>query len=49
MIYASHFDKDYLALDQKKKEMETKIAIALRDKNFHLAKALCEELETYVN
>ena len=48
MIYASHFDKDYLAIDQKKKEMETKIAIALRDKDFALAKGLSEELETII-
>ena len=49
MIYASHFDKDYLALDLKKKEIETKVAIALRDGDFFLAKTLCEELETYIN
>jgi len=45
MIYASHFDRDYLAIDQQKKEVETKIAIALRDNDFALAKVLCEELE----
>ena len=48
MIYASHFDRDYLAIDQKKKEIETKIAIALRDNDFTNAKVLCEELEAYI-
>lgn len=48
MIYASHFDRDYLAIDQKKKEIETKIAIALRDNDFTNAKVLCQELEAYI-
>jgi len=45
MIYANHFDKDYLENEQKKKAVETKIALALMDTNFALAKALSEELE----
>lgn len=48
MIYTNHFDQDYLAIDQTKKEIETKIAIALRDGDFTLAKGLCEELETII-
>ena len=48
MIYASHFDKDYLALDLKKKEIETKVAIALRDGDFTLAKRLQEDLDAII-
>ncbi|WP_195988076.1 ABC-F family ATP-binding cassette domain-containing protein [Clostridium sp. D53t1_180928_C8] len=49
MIYMNHFNKDYLKLEQKKKEVETKIELALRDNNFILAKELSEKLETIVN
>ncbi|HKM04444.1 MAG TPA: ATP-binding cassette domain-containing protein [Lachnospiraceae bacterium] len=45
MIYARHFDKDYLELEQKKKELETKVELALKDMDFTLAKTLCVELE----
>ncbi|MEG2018562.1 MAG: ABC-F family ATP-binding cassette domain-containing protein, partial [Clostridium sp.] len=45
MIYAEHFDKDYLEIEQKKKAMETKIAQALENNDFEGAKVLCEELE----
>ena len=45
MIYASHFDRDYLEIEQKKKSVETKIAFALNDMNFELARVLSEELE----
>ncbi len=48
MIYASHFDKDYLELEQKKKALETKIEFALMDNNFGTAKVLCEELEALI-
>jgi ATP-binding cassette subfamily F protein 3 len=48
MIYASHFDKDYLEIEQKKKSVETKIALALIDTNFELAKILSEELEELI-
>lgn len=48
MIYANHFDKDYLENEQKKKEIETRIALALRDKNFELAKDLSEKLEVLI-
>lgn len=48
MIYANHFDKDYLEIEQKKKSVETKIALALKDNNFMLAKVLCEELESLI-
>ena len=49
MIYANHFNKDYLEIEQKKKLVETKIELALRDNNFILAKSLSEELEEIIN
>jgi ATPase components of ABC transporters with duplicated ATPase domains len=48
MIYASHFGKDYLEIEQKKKLVETKIELALKDTDFTLAKALSEELEELI-
>jgi ATP-binding cassette subfamily F protein 3 len=48
MIYTSHFDRDYLELEQKKKTVETKIALALKNTDFALAKVLSEELEELI-
>jgi ATP-binding cassette subfamily F protein 3 len=48
MIYASHFDKDYLEIEQKKKAVETKIEAALIDNEFTLARVLSEELEELI-
>lgn len=48
MIYASHFNKDYLETEQKKKSVEMKIELALKDKNFELAKGLVDELEEII-
>ncbi len=48
MIYASHFDRDYLELEQNKKAIETKIELALKATNFTLAKVLSEELEELI-
>ncbi|HEY8889221.1 MAG TPA: ATP-binding cassette domain-containing protein [Clostridium sp.] len=48
MIYANHFDKDYLEIEQKKKLVETKIELALKDTDFTLAKVLSEELEELI-
>lgn len=48
MIYANHFDKDYLELEQKKKVLETKIELALKANDFALAKSLCEDLEALI-
>lgn len=45
MIYANHFDRDYLANEQKKKTIETKIELALKDSDFELAKTFSDELE----
>ena len=48
MIYDSHFDRDYLEIEQKKKLVETKIELALKNTDFVLAKVLSEELEELV-
>jgi ATP-binding cassette subfamily F protein 3 len=48
MIYNTHFSKDYLDIEQKKQLVETKIATALQDNDFILAKSLCEELESLI-
>jgi ATP-binding cassette subfamily F protein 3 len=47
-IYANHFDRDYLEIEQKKKSIETKIELALKDKDFELAKSLSEGLEELI-
>lgn len=44
MIYANHFDKDYLLLEQKKKELENKIQQLLRKNEFEQARLLMEPL-----
>jgi len=48
MIYDCHFDKDYLEREQKKKQLETRIELALKDNDFELAKVICEELEALI-
>lgn len=48
MIYENHFSKDYLELEQQKKEVETRIEKLLQDKEYESAKELCEKLETIV-
>jgi ATP-binding cassette subfamily F protein 3 len=48
MIYANHFDKDYLLLEQKKKETETRIQQLLRTNEFEKAKVLTESLEEII-
>ncbi|PYE48791.1 ABC-F family ATP-binding cassette domain-containing protein [Paenibacillus barcinonensis] len=45
MIYASHFNKDYLENEQKKKAVEMQIELALKDTDFERAKGLVDELE----
>ncbi len=44
MIYEKYFDKDYLEIEQKKKELETKVTAALKNKDIEKAKNLCEQL-----
>ncbi|OAO89076.1 hypothetical protein AXX17_ATUG04720 [Arabidopsis thaliana] len=48
MIYASHFDKDYLQMEENKKSLEMKIELALKDTDFELAKGLVDELEELI-
>jgi ATP-binding cassette subfamily F protein 3 len=48
MIYANHFSKDYLELEDKKKTIETRIESALKNEEFELAKKLSEELEELI-
>jgi ATP-binding cassette subfamily F protein 3 len=48
MIYANHFERDYLEIEQKKREVETRIATALKASDIDLAKDLAEELEELI-
>lgn len=48
MIYANYFDKDYLLLEEKKKETETRIQQMLRMNEFEKAKVLMESLEEII-
>jgi ATP-binding cassette subfamily F protein 3 len=48
MIYDNHFSKDYLELEQKKKELETRIENYLKNNDYVSAKDVCEELESLV-
>lgn len=47
-IYQNHFDKEYLELEQKKKELETKIEKCLKDSDYESAKKWCEQLEEVI-
>lgn len=48
MIYANHFDKDYLQIEEKKKSVEIEIASALKDTDFERARTLSEKLEELI-
>lgn len=48
MIYASHFDKDYLEREEMKKSLETKIELALNETDFELAKVISEDLDELI-
>ena len=48
MIYQDHFDKDYLELEQKKKELETRIEGCLQNKDYKTAKKISEQLEEVI-
>ncbi|WP_214626110.1 ABC-F family ATP-binding cassette domain-containing protein [Paenibacillus agaridevorans] len=48
MIYASHFDKDYLEKEQNKRSVEMKIELALKNNEFELAKVWVDELEELI-
>ena len=49
MIYENHFDKDYLELEQKKKELETRVENLLQNNDYATAKEVCEDLESVVS
>lgn len=49
MIYENHFDKDYLELEQKKKELEMRIEKCLQSADFEGAKDLSEELAKIID
>ena len=48
MIYAKHFSKDYLLLEEKKKTIEMQIEEHLKVNEFPPAQKLCEELEEII-
>ncbi len=48
-IYENHFDKEYLELEQKKKELETRISVSIKAGDVKTAKQLCEQLEEIVS
>lgn len=48
MIYAKYFDKDYVILEQNKKELETKIQELLQKNEFEKARILLEELDKII-
>ena len=48
MIYADHFDRDYLEYEQKKKELENRIAFLLQAGKYEDAKKVSESLEQLI-
>ena len=48
MVYEQHFDKEYLELEQKKKELEIRIEKTLKNSEVKLAKQLFDELENAI-
>ena len=44
-VYEKYFPKNYLEKEQKRKELELKIASALKKHDIELAKKLCEQLD----
>lgn len=48
MIYADHFDKNYLELEQKKKKWRTGFHLHCRQENLR-AKKYCDDLEQIIN
>jgi len=47
-IYKKHFDKDYLEIEQRKKEVETKVALALKAKDFEKAQKWVDKLDALI-
>lgn len=48
MIYKKHFDRDYLEFEAKKKSIETRIELALNNRDFESAKKVIDSLEELV-
>ena len=48
MVHNKYFDRDYSDIEQNKKEVETKIAIAIKNNNFDNARKLADQLEELV-
>ena len=48
LIYDNHFEKDYLELEQKKKELETRVTASLKANDIDAARKLCEQLEEVI-
>ncbi len=48
MVYQNHFSKEYLELEQKKKELELRVEGCLKDRDFEKAKELSGQLEVIV-
>ena len=48
MIYKKHFSKDYLELEQQKKDLETRIAKYLEAEDCAEAQRLCDKLAAVV-
>ena len=48
MIYKHHFSRDYLELEQRKQELETRIARGLEAYDYEAARTLCVELEQII-
>ena len=48
LIYDNHFEKDYLELEQKKKELETRITLSLKANDIETARKLSEQLEEVI-
>lgn len=48
MVYKNHFSRDYLELEQRKKELEQKITALLKGSDYQSAKILCDELESVI-
>ena len=48
MIYKHHFSREYLELETKKQDLETRIARCLESYDYEAARALCEELGSVI-
>lgn len=49
MIYENHFNKEYLELEQQKKELETRVEALLQAHDYESAKGVCERLEAVIS